>query len=762
MFSASALQIVIDGSTGAWKRLVDIGTGCTLLESSSGSGFASLTIGGKESPFPIMLRPPGDAGLSGAQAIGRALAVTSHKFTDEGEATVLAVECREGSWVLTVEYRIPRGLRRVGRRFRIRYEGAGEGVLRQLDIKLPVMLARPGYTVEIPDSPFPASMPYKSMPGQKLNPGDSGPGMVALRDPSTNRTLLFSAYSETEAPSISLVGEPDGLRPTYSLMLAGRINQGMEVAWGGDYIWVLDGDGVSELKQFQKFWDEVGARTPEDRPPWTERALIYETQIGAALFDRGSHQFNPYPTVQALIEKLDYIQDLGFNTLQIMPRHPCPSYAIYEYSDPAHQYGDDVGLKTLVQQAHTRGLRVILDWILHGVIDKELARKTSALIGGVSDEKYKRTFLADYVLNFDPAWIESAPEVNALRTKHPDWFMKWENGDLAFIYTWAFDLENRDLQDYIIEAMKFYVREYDVDGFRVDAPSWNQFPNWDRNIPYRASLSATGGIRLLDRARPALHSLKPDLMMYTEPSNPAFRRMFDVNYSYDELTMMEQLLAWNRKSPKWPGWDSAAETEAVGQNPVTAFQFRVWLERRRLSMPRGSVTIHQVDSHDSFWWLPWEYKFRREQFGVEGYRALLFMLATIDGGLMQYPTGEEGSEEFMKRVFALRQLPEISQGSCDYLRVQVSDEAIFAASWEAPSGWAVPLTNFGPRSSNVRVSFPAAQFDWNPSARYLAQDVFNNNPVNREPEAVMRGGDLENLAMYLDSLGSAMLLVRKL
>jgi hypothetical protein len=38
---------------------------------------------------------------------------------------------------------------------------------------------------------------------------------------------------------------------------------------------------------------------PRNRPEWTEKALIYETQIGVALFDRGKRQFNPYPTIGA-------------------------------------------------------------------------------------------------------------------------------------------------------------------------------------------------------------------------------------------------------------------------------------------------------------------------------------------------------------------------------------------------------------------------------------------------------------------------------
>jgi hypothetical protein len=196
---------------------------------------------------------------------------------------------------------------------------------------------------------------------------------------------------------------------------------------------------------------------------------------------------------------------------------------------------------------------------------------------------------------------------------------------------------------------------------------------------------------------------------------------------------------------------------------MTAYLFREWLEGRRRTMPKGSITVHQVDSHDSFWWLPWGYKFRRQQFGPDGYRALLFLLATMDGGLMQYPTAEEGNEQFVQRVLTLRSdLPELREGRCQYLGVKVSDDAVFAVSWESPSGWAVPLTNLGPASLDVRVSLPHDSFTCEENSQYLVRDVFNHLPVNGQPGVALRGRDLENLTLRLGSLESALLVIRKI
>jgi hypothetical protein len=669
-------------------------------------------------------------------------------MVDEGGVVSTRVEYRDGDWTLEIEYRVPRNGARVERRFTIGYHGPGEALLRHIDVAFPTLPAQADDLVELPVSGVPSSLPVQLLKDRILQLGGNGTRLAGLWSAKSKRTILCWAHSEDEFPTVKVTGTGEGVRVFYTVPLAARMKAGSAVAWGGDYVWRLDTDWFSALKHFQNWWKEAGITTPPDRPRWTERALLYETQIGAAVFDRGKYQFEPYPTMQSLIDNLDYIQKLGFNTLQIMPRHPSPSYAVDDYYNPARQFGDTPGIKELVQKAHQRGMRVILDWLVHGVIDQAIARKMSNMLMSVPEEAYQHRFMTDYVLNFAPYWMRQTPPESPLRLKHPEWFMKLEDGSLGHIYTWAFDLENPALQDYIIEAMKFYLREYDVDGFRVDAPDFNAFANWDRNIPYRASRSTTGAIRLFDRALPILRKAKTEVMMYTEPSSPVYRRMFDTNYAYDELWMFEQLLAWRSRLSR------SAYAGALGpaQKPITAYQARLWLENRRRSMPPGIVTIHQVDSHDSFWWLPQGEKFRREQFGVEGARALLFMIGTMDGGMMHYPTGEQGSEAFMRRVLALReQVPEIKEGRCEYLKVRVSDESVFAVSWHSRTGIAIPLTNMGRAPVSVRVDLPPGESGLDGQARYSVREVFNGKPV----------GGLGNILVQLDPLESALIVIRK-
>jgi hypothetical protein len=114
-------------------------------------------------------------------------------------------------------------------------------------------------------------------------------------------------------------------------------------------------------------------------------------------------------------------------------------------------------------------------------------------------------------------------------------------------------------------------------------------------------------------------------------------------------------------------------------------------------------------------------------------------------------------------VLALRrEIPELRNGRCEYLKVRVSDDSVFAASWHSPSGWAVPLTNFGPSAVDVEVELPQDAFGWDANAWYRVRDVFNGKPVNSRPCAILPGPGLRQIALPLAPLESALLVVQKL
>jgi hypothetical protein len=236
--------------------------------------------------------------------------------------------------------------------------------------------------------------------------------------------------------------------------------------------------------------------------------------------------------------------------------------------------------------------------------------------------------------------------------------------------------------------------------------------------------------------------------------------MFDVNYAYGELWLYPFLLSWHHA----PGAETSEFfNSAGGLKSADARSARIWFQDLRTANPVGSKTIHQVDSHDSFWWPAPGMKFRREQFGADGYRALFFTVAMLDGGLMQYPTAEQGNEDFVKKVLSLRSsTPEIADGRCYYLLPEVSSDSVFAVGWKGESSWVFPLTNFSKDPVKVRVRLKGPEFEWKPNIRYEVQDVFDGLQLNGKSKVVATGAELTEVEIDLQPLQSALLAVRRM
>ena len=109
-------------------------------------------------------------------------------------------------------------------------------------------------------------------------------------------------------------------------------------------------------------------------------------------------------------------------------------------------------------------------------------------------------------------------------------------------YTKAFDIAHPGWQRYFLDACADLVRRLDVDGFRVDAPTYNDFASWAPGRGGRASDGAMASLGLLRDLRERLRSLRPELAVYTEPTGGLFRAVADATYNYDEHWLVEALL----------------------------------------------------------------------------------------------------------------------------------------------------------------------------------------------------------------------------
>src|SRR5262245_50391775 len=93
-------------------------------------------------------------------------------------------------------------------------------------------------------------------------------------------------------------------------------------------------------------------------PLWYKDAIIYETHV-KALFDSNSDGVSDF---QALLQKLDYLSDLGVTCLWLLPFFPSPlrddGYDIADYTNVHPGYGTLDDFKTFIQAAHERDLQV--------------------------------------------------------------------------------------------------------------------------------------------------------------------------------------------------------------------------------------------------------------------------------------------------------------------------------------------------------------------------------------------------------------------
>ena len=151
--------------------------------------------------------------------------------------------------------------------------------------------------------------------------------------------------------------------------------------------------------------DAAGATTYKLRitsqnhaPVWSEQAVIYQVFVDRFNPGQGKKWLQttdltkPFGgTLRGVIEKLDYIQDLGFNTIWLSPIFSSPSHHGYDISDYLQvepRLGSEADLRELLDLAHVKGMHVLLDFVANHCSDQH-ARFQSALAG---DENAKSWF----------------------------------------------------------------------------------------------------------------------------------------------------------------------------------------------------------------------------------------------------------------------------------------------------------------------------------------------------------------------------------
>lgn len=182
----------------------------------------------------------------------------------------------------------------------------------------------------------------------------------------------------------------------------------------------------------------------DDKPlPDNRDLIIYELHVGDFTGGHGDHgRGREYEKGQFkhVIEKLDYLRDLGINCIELLPVKEFPGkgwgYTLRSLFAVENSYGPPEDLCRLVDEAHARGIRVIIDGVYnHADADSPLAKIA-----------YEYWF---YNPNPDPDYMQWGPKFN---------YTHFDKNLGVF-----------PARKYVIESIQFWVEHFHIDGIRFDA-----------------------------------------------------------------------------------------------------------------------------------------------------------------------------------------------------------------------------------------------------------------------------------------------------
>ena len=202
-----------------------------------------------------------------------------------------------------------------------------------------------------------------------------------------------------------------------------------------------------------------------DDPLWYRDAVIYQLNV-KAFFDSNNDGMGDFRGVTA---KLDYVKELGVNTIWLMPFYPSPlrddGYDISEYEDVHPQYGTLDDFREMLAEAHKRGLRVITELVINHTSNEHPWFKAARLAPPGSPER-------DFYVWSDTDQIYQGTRIIFTDTETSNW--TWD--PVAKQYFWHrffshqpdLNFDNPAVMEAILKTMRFWL-DMGVDGFRLDA-----------------------------------------------------------------------------------------------------------------------------------------------------------------------------------------------------------------------------------------------------------------------------------------------------
>lgn len=380
--------------------------------------------------------------------------------------------------------------------------------------------------------------------------------------------------------------------------------------------------------------------------PWVTNGIIYE------IYPRS---FSAAGNFAGIEKRLPELKQLGVTTLWLMPIHPVGKekrkgtlgspYSIQDYYGINPEFGTLEDFQRLVRSTHAQGMKIVIDLVAnHTSWDSRMFRE------------------------------------------HPEWFTKDSSGNFVPpVADWSdvvdLNYDSKEMRRYMIEMMKYWVRDIGLDGFRCDVAEMVPTDFWND-------------------ARAALDSIKPVLMLAEGQYPEHHLKAFDVTY------------AWNFYGIIGP----------VVNGEKTVAEFDTVLSREAAAYPKGSLRLRFSSNHDENAWD----KPDVEKFGAEGAKLAAVLTNTFPGVPLLYNGQEAGNDiklglfekfdidwskgkayrQFYTKLYSIRKNHSaLSTG--EFIRVR-NDRPERVYSFLRADGKSTLLTvlNFADEAQHVRIELP--------------------------------------------------------
>ena len=276
------------------------------------------------------------------------------------------------------------------------------------------------------------------------------------------------------------------------------------------------------------------------------------------IYELNVRQLTPQGTFNAVLPHLHTLRKMGTDIIWVMPPYPIGEvnrkgalgsyYSIRDYCAINPEFGTMADFDAFVEQAHSLGIKVILDWV---------ANHTAR----------------------DARWLTEKPD---------DWYERNPDGSPATPFDWTdtakLNYANREVWHGQLEAMKFWLLEHNIDGFRCDMAMLVPLEFWQfataelrRQRPDIFMLAEAEGPEFFDRAFDAcyawrLHHLLGDVAKSRCRADAIRHYIYDDRNSYPQ-TALRMMFTSNHDENSWNGSEFVRLGDAADAMAVTTFLF---------------------------------------------------------------------------------------------------------------------------------------------------------------------------------------------